>query len=94
MTELNNGVRVKCASCGSEAIVLKAAVAELGDEFRVHPLGTGPYELVERIPKQTEVVAIEGEINRETNSLSAAMDKACARDCASLTLSIRVRSAP
>lgn len=31
---------------------------------------------VERIPKQTEVVAIEGEINRETNSLSAAMDKA------------------
>ena len=31
---------------------------------------------IERIPKQTTVVAIEGEINRETNSLSAAIDKA------------------
>jgi murein DD-endopeptidase MepM/ murein hydrolase activator NlpD len=31
---------------------------------------------VERIPKQTTVVTIEGEINRETNSLSAAIDKA------------------
>lgn len=31
---------------------------------------------VERIPKQTEVVAVEGSINRETNSLSAAIDKA------------------
>ncbi|MEO7134464.1 MAG: M23 family metallopeptidase [Vicinamibacterales bacterium] len=31
---------------------------------------------VERIPKQTTVVAIEGEINRETNSLTAAIDKA------------------
>jgi murein DD-endopeptidase MepM/ murein hydrolase activator NlpD len=30
---------------------------------------------VERIPKQTEVVAIEGAINRETNSLAAAIDK-------------------
>jgi len=34
------------------SIVSKAAVADLGDELRVHPLGTGPYELVERIPKQ------------------------------------------
>jgi peptide/nickel transport system substrate-binding protein len=34
------------------SIVSKAAVADLGDEFRVHPIGTGPYELVERIPKQ------------------------------------------
>ena len=31
---------------------------------------------VERIPKETEVVAVEGFINRETNSLSAAIDKA------------------
>lgn len=31
---------------------------------------------VERIPKQIAVVTIEGEINRETNSLSAAIDKA------------------
>jgi murein DD-endopeptidase MepM/ murein hydrolase activator NlpD len=31
---------------------------------------------VERIPKQTTVVTVEGEINRETNSLSAAIDKA------------------
>jgi len=31
---------------------------------------------VERIPKQTTVVAIEGDINRETNSLTAAIDKA------------------
>lgn len=31
---------------------------------------------VERIPKQTTVVAIEGTINRETNSLTAAIDKA------------------
>ena len=31
---------------------------------------------VERIPKQTTVVAIEGEINRETNSLTAAIDRA------------------
>jgi murein DD-endopeptidase MepM/ murein hydrolase activator NlpD len=31
---------------------------------------------VERIPKHVEVVAIEGSINRETNSLSAAIDKA------------------
>jgi len=31
---------------------------------------------IERIPKQTTVVTIEGNINRETNSLSAAIDKA------------------
>ena len=31
---------------------------------------------VDRIPKQSDVVAIEGEINRETNSLTAAIDKA------------------
>ena len=31
---------------------------------------------VDRIPKQTDVVAIEGEINRETNSLVAALDQA------------------
>jgi murein DD-endopeptidase MepM/ murein hydrolase activator NlpD len=31
---------------------------------------------VDRIPKQSEVVAIEGDINRETNSLAAALDKA------------------
>lgn len=31
---------------------------------------------VERIPKQISVVAIEGSINRETNSLAAAIDKA------------------
>ena len=31
---------------------------------------------VERIPKQTTVLTIEGEINRETNSLTAAIDKA------------------
>ena len=31
---------------------------------------------IERIPKQTTVVAIEGDINRETNSLTAAIDKA------------------
>ncbi|MBY0492871.1 MAG: M23 family metallopeptidase [Cyanobacteria bacterium] len=31
---------------------------------------------VERIPKQTTVVAVEGDINRETNSLAAAIDKA------------------
>ena len=31
---------------------------------------------VDRIPKQIDVVAIEGEINRETNSLTAALDKA------------------
>lgn len=31
---------------------------------------------VERIPKQTAVVAIEGAINRDTNSLTAAIDKA------------------
>src|SRR5215204_749994 len=31
---------------------------------------------VERIPKQTTVVTIEGEINRDTNSLTAAIDKA------------------
>jgi murein DD-endopeptidase MepM/ murein hydrolase activator NlpD len=31
---------------------------------------------VERIPKEIEVVAIEGRINRETNSLMAAIDKA------------------
>ena len=31
---------------------------------------------IERIPKQVEVVAIEGSINRETNSLAAAIDKA------------------
>jgi murein DD-endopeptidase MepM/ murein hydrolase activator NlpD len=31
---------------------------------------------VEPIPKQTTVVAVEGDINRETNSLSAAIDKA------------------
>ena len=30
---------------------------------------------VDRIPKQSEVVAIEGEINRENNSLTAALDK-------------------
>jgi peptide/nickel transport system substrate-binding protein len=38
------------ASVGS--IVSKAAVADLGDELRVHPIGTGPYELVERTPKE------------------------------------------
>jgi murein DD-endopeptidase MepM/ murein hydrolase activator NlpD len=31
---------------------------------------------IERIPKQTDVVAIEGAINREINSLSAAIDQA------------------
>ena len=31
---------------------------------------------VERIPKQTTVVAVEGDINRETSSLVAALDKA------------------
>ncbi len=31
---------------------------------------------VDRIPKQSEVVAVEGEINRDTNSLVAALDKA------------------
>ena len=31
---------------------------------------------IERIPKQTTVVTIEGDINRETNSLYAAIDKA------------------
>ncbi|MEP6782067.1 MAG: M23 family metallopeptidase [Acidobacteriota bacterium] len=31
---------------------------------------------VERIPKQTTVVTIEGDINHETNSLTAAIDKA------------------
>ena len=31
---------------------------------------------VDRIPKQIDVVAIEGEINRETNSLVAALDQA------------------
>jgi murein DD-endopeptidase MepM/ murein hydrolase activator NlpD len=31
---------------------------------------------VERIPKETTVLTVEGEINRETNSLSAAIDKA------------------
>lgn len=31
---------------------------------------------VDRIPKQTDVVAIEGEINREANSLAASLDKA------------------
>ncbi|HUQ87731.1 MAG TPA: M23 family metallopeptidase [Vicinamibacterales bacterium] len=31
---------------------------------------------VERIPRETTVVAVEGDINRETNSLSAAIDKA------------------
>ena len=31
---------------------------------------------VDRIPKQSTVVAIEGEINRDTNSLAAALDKA------------------
>jgi murein DD-endopeptidase MepM/ murein hydrolase activator NlpD len=31
---------------------------------------------IERIPKLTEVVVVDGEINRETNSLSAAIDKA------------------
>lgn len=31
---------------------------------------------VERIPKLSEVVTIEGEINRDTNSLAAALDKA------------------
>ncbi len=31
---------------------------------------------VEIIPKQTEVVSVEGEINRQTNSLTAAIDKA------------------
>lgn len=31
---------------------------------------------VDRIPKQSVVVAVEGEINRETNSLVAALDKA------------------
>lgn len=31
---------------------------------------------VDRIPKQAEVVAVEGEINRETNSLVASLDKA------------------
>jgi murein DD-endopeptidase MepM/ murein hydrolase activator NlpD len=31
---------------------------------------------VERIPKHVEVVAVEGSINRETNSLTAAIDKA------------------
>jgi len=36
------------AAVGS--IVSKAAVADLKDEFRVHPIGTGPYEFVERKP--------------------------------------------
>lgn len=31
---------------------------------------------IERIPKQAEVVAVEGEINRDTNSLVASLDKA------------------
>jgi murein DD-endopeptidase MepM/ murein hydrolase activator NlpD len=31
---------------------------------------------IERIPKQTAVVAVEGEINRETNSLVTSLDKA------------------
>ena len=31
---------------------------------------------IERIPKQTAVVAVEGDINRDANSLSAAIDKA------------------
>lgn len=31
---------------------------------------------IERIPKQTSVVVVEGAIDRETNSLSAALDKA------------------
>ena len=31
---------------------------------------------IDRIPKQASVVAVEGEINRETNSLVAALDKA------------------
>ncbi len=32
--------------------------------------------IVDRIPKQAEVVAVEGEINRDTNSLVATLDKA------------------
>lgn len=36
------------ASVGS--IVSKAAAADLGDELRVHPIGTGPYELADREP--------------------------------------------
>jgi murein DD-endopeptidase MepM/ murein hydrolase activator NlpD len=31
---------------------------------------------VERIPKQVDVVAVEGEINRDTNSLAASLDRA------------------
>jgi murein DD-endopeptidase MepM/ murein hydrolase activator NlpD len=31
---------------------------------------------IDRIPKQTTVVVVEGEINRQTNSLTAAIDKA------------------
>lgn len=40
--------------------------------------GAGPRFLasVERIPKETTVVAVDGQINRETNSLMAAIDKA------------------
>jgi murein DD-endopeptidase MepM/ murein hydrolase activator NlpD len=41
---------------------------------------------IDRIPKQSSVVVIQGEINRETNSLSAALDKAGERIDVALAL--------
>jgi murein DD-endopeptidase MepM/ murein hydrolase activator NlpD len=39
--------------------------------------GTAPFtSVVDRIPKQTDVVAVEGEINRDASSLVAALDRA------------------
>ena len=58
---------------------IDAGASRRGPSSRASPSAKGAPRFiatVERIPKQTTVVAVEGDINRETNSLSAAIDKA------------------
>ena len=57
-------------------IVMRATSGEVSPEPSAKADAPRFIATVERIPKETSVVTVEGAINRETNSLTAAMDKA------------------
>ena len=57
-------------------VVVRATNGEVSPEPSAKADAARFVATVERIPKQTTVVAVEGDINRDTNSLVAALDKA------------------
>ncbi len=57
-------------------VVVRATQGEVSPEPSAKAEAPRFIATVERIPKQTTVVAVDGDINRETNSLAAALDKA------------------